>query len=100
MDFAFSKSPCWTESIRACTVSLLFTMFSFTTNRANSKQMGLGINRCSLWNIFRIPQLINTLFMKCLYQYNTLLGQNTRQYKTGQSLRPSSFQAVTASPQR
>src|ERR1043165_5473701 len=86
MDFAFSKSPFWTQSRRACTVSLLFTMFSFTINRANSKQMGLGINGCSLWNSLRFPRLINTLFMKCLYQCNTLLGQNPRQYKNGVTL--------------
>jgi hypothetical protein len=34
MDFAVSKSPFWIESMRACTVSLLFKMFSFTTNKA------------------------------------------------------------------
>jgi hypothetical protein len=40
MVFAFSKSPFWMESTRACTVSLLFILLSFKINKANSKQMG------------------------------------------------------------
>jgi hypothetical protein len=57
MVLAFSKSPFWMESIRACTVSLLFIMFSFTAYPAISECMGLGINECSLWNILRFPPI-------------------------------------------
>src|SRR5215211_1044163 len=88
MDFAFSKSPFWTESIRACTISLLFMMLSSTANRATSEQMGLGINGWSLWNTLHFPRLINTLFMKCLYQCNILLGHNTQKITTKESTVP------------
>src|SRR5258706_9816242 len=80
MDLAETKSPFWTESIRAWTVSLLFIILSFIATCTISVQMGLGLNECSLWNILRFPRyLINALFMKCLYQCNILSGHNTWQ---------------------
>ena len=36
MDLASSRSPLWTVCMSACTVSLLFIMFSFTTYQTNS----------------------------------------------------------------
>lgn len=79
MDYANTKSPFWMASIKACTVSPLFIVSSFTANRANSEPMGVGVNGCSLRNTLRSPKLISFLFMVCLYQCNTLSTQNTQQ---------------------